>query len=371
MRKKVAVSVLALVLVIAIASSALAGEITLGISPEMELLAGVLAQTTWIVQRGPESEGNEFYRALKEFFALYKDHTAVKIAQKLTDRGFTYDAPPAFMAHLGPLPELELVHEYSDYLVERAKGRDILEEFRLALRDLAAESQFLDFFAQWQPYLMEVVAEISADFAPEQAKAWLETFFGWPAAEFHLVLTPSMFPGGGYGATVTTADGELIAYQITREFGYSTTKPEFPTGASLEQLTIHELGHSFVNPSFEVYPREVKAFKPLFNRVRDVMREQAYPSVDIFINEQVLRAVEVMAAKDLYGAEIAEMTVLYNEERGFYLTRFVVEQLEVYTQNRDQYPTFRDFVPYLLTQLTEYQDENCSWWEKLWAMFSF
>jgi len=110
------------------------------VSPEMELLAGVLAQTSWITQRGPAGEGNEYYRALKEFFAPYGDHEAVKIAQELTNIGFTYDAPPGFVCHLGSLPELTLKHEYSEYLINRAKGRERLESFRLALRDLAAAS---------------------------------------------------------------------------------------------------------------------------------------------------------------------------------------------------------------------------------------
>src|SRR5690606_7911744 len=127
----------------AVSSTALAA---LKILPEMELLAGVLAQTSWIEKRGPRGPGNEYYRALKEFFAEYQDHEAVSIARRLTERGFTYDAPPALICHLGPLPELALVVEYNDYLVERAGGRDVLEAFRLALVDLAEQSNFLAFF---------------------------------------------------------------------------------------------------------------------------------------------------------------------------------------------------------------------------------
>lgn len=369
MRRKFIVSVLSLGLILS--AAAFASEIHLGISPEQELLAGVLAHTTWIEQRGPANGGNEYFRALQEFFAPYKDHSAVKIAQQLTSRGFTYDAPPAFIAHLGPLPELELTHEYSDYVLARAGGRERLEEFRLALKDLASESGFMNFFAEWEPYITEVVAECTAGFDPQRSKEWLEQFFGWQAANFHLILTAAMFPGGGYGVTVTTSDGETIAYQITRESGYSTSKPEFPTGESLEQLTVHELGHSFVNPSIEAYSSRVMRLKPLMYRVRNEMRSQAYTTAGTFINEQVLRAAEVLAARDLYGVEAVEPTITYNEERGFYLTRFVVEQLETYEENRNQYPTFREYVPHLLDELEEYQKRNCSFWEKLWGLWPF
>lgn len=120
------------------------------ISPQMELLAGVLTQTTWIEKRGPLGAGNEYYRALKEFFSPYRDHEAIKMAQELTDRGFTCDAPVAFICHLGPLPDLELKYEYSDYLVGRAGGKEVLEKFRVALAELAEESNFLAFYNSWR-----------------------------------------------------------------------------------------------------------------------------------------------------------------------------------------------------------------------------
>lgn len=79
-------------------------------SPEMELLGGVLSQTSWIKNHGPAGFGNEYFRALQTFFAPYKNHEAVRIAEALTKSGFTYDAPPGFVCHLGPLPELELIY---------------------------------------------------------------------------------------------------------------------------------------------------------------------------------------------------------------------------------------------------------------------
>lgn len=371
MTKKMLMLGLSLLIVAAAVCPSTASEIYVRISPEMELLSGVLSQTSWIAHRGPANGGNEYFRALQEFFDPYREHEAVKIAQRLTDRGFTYDAPPAFAAHLGPLPDLELAYEYSEYLIQRAGNRKNLEDFRLALKTLAEEARFMDFYAAWEPYLAEIVAETTAEFEPETAKGWLEQFFGWEAAEFHLILAPAMFPGGGYGVTIDTPDGGLIAYQITRENGISTDRPEFPTGQSLEQLTVHELGHSFVNPSIDAYPKEVNKLRPLYNRVRSEMERQAYGSVGIFLNEQVLRAVEVLAAGELYGAAVVEEQIAYHENRGFYLTRFVLEQLEVYQSNRDQYPTFREFVPVLLSQLADYQAENCSWWEKLRGILPF
>ncbi len=364
--KRTSVIAAALFLVIALQTAVHA---SLDFSPAMELLGGVLSQTTWIENRGPQGEGNEYFRALQAFFSEFKGHKAVTIAQELTKNGFAYDAPPAFICHLGPLPDLELVYECSDYLVQRAGGRDKLEEFRLALRDLAQESNFLGFYAQWEPYLNACLEPAREGFRSALLIDWLQDFFGWSASEFQLIVTASMFPAGGYGATVTGRDGSTIAFQIIREYGRSSAKPEFPTSTSLELLTIHELGHSFVNPCNEQYPERTKRLKPLYWPVRKEMRQQAYPSVDIFLNEQVLRGVEVIAAQDLYEPGTAEAVIASNENNGFYLTRFVAEQLEHYRANRETYPTFRDFMPYLYDQLETYQKENSSWSDRFFSMF--
>lgn len=233
------------------------------IRPEMELLAGVLAHASWVEQRGPSGEGNEYYRALKEYLAPYKDHQAIKIAAQLTRRGFGYDAPPAFILHLGPLPDLGLNHEYSDYLVQRAGNRQALEDFRLALKDLAARSRFEDFLTQWQDDYAAWV-EGAGGLDGEKIIGWPEDFFGTRAGEFHVILAPAMFPGGGYGATIKGADGRPIVYQVIREQGKSLAQPEFPTGSALEALAVHEWGHSFVNPALEQYSQQLTALDHLY-----------------------------------------------------------------------------------------------------------
>jgi hypothetical protein len=48
------------------------GQVYVEIRPELELLAGVLSQTSWMEQRGPYGAGNQYFRELKAFFDQYK-----------------------------------------------------------------------------------------------------------------------------------------------------------------------------------------------------------------------------------------------------------------------------------------------------------
>jgi hypothetical protein len=293
----------------------------------------------------------------------------VKIAQRLNDNGFSYDAPPCFACHLGPLPDLELLANYSDYLAGRAiGGRETLEQFRLALKDLAAKSDFLGFLDEWKESLQGSVETSSSGFDRPKIEKWLKDFFGWEAAEFHVVLAPAMFPGGGYGATVVDKDGRSIGYEIVRCSGRSESVPDLPGGKSIETLTLHELGHYFVNPSVEKHSVEVQGLQAAYREVKDKMAAMAYPSLTIYANEQVLRAACAVAQKDLYGDSAYDKAIEYEEANGFHLTRVAAEALQDYANNRARYAKFTDFVPELLRRMATEQPPASSPLAWVWSI---
>lgn len=323
---------------------------TIEIRPEMELLAGVLSQTSWGTAHGPSGQGNEYFRALRDFLAPYKEHQAVKIAEELTRGSFVYDKPGAFICHLGPLPDLELKYEYDDALVESAGGKEKLEQFRLALRDLAEQSHFLDFIAEWRERFPKWIA--AAAFDGDRVVEWLEGFFGPGPSGYRVILVPSQFnPNvGGSGAIISDSRGPIM-YAIFPETGQSDNEPQFPEAMELEGLALHEWGHYFVNGALGRYPKEVASLEHLYRPVAQVVATIGYRSVESFTNEQVLRAVGVVAARDLYP-DIPEQLLIMNEEAsGFYLIRDVVKLLREYRVNRDVYPDFESFAPTLLERM--------------------
>lgn len=312
-------------------------------------MAGVLSQTSWMQVRGPQNgPGNSYFRELQSFFAQYKNHGAVKTAENLTQKGFTYDAPVAFVLSLGPLPDLEPMNGYSDYLIGRAGGSENLESFRQQLVKLAEESNFEEFYQKHYSYLENLLNYGARSFDGTRVITWLQKFFGTKGDEYCLVLAPGLLPGGGYGATVETRDGKKIVYEVARENGVSEKSPEFPVGIYLESLTLHEWGHSFGNPALEKYQDRIHQLTSLFIPVADRMSQMAYGVVETFFYEQVLRSVALSAYPELFSFFDNDQALANEKGLGFYLTGFTLEQLRYYQKNREKYPAFIDFVPYLL-----------------------
>ena len=77
----------------------------------------------------------------------------------------------------------------------------------------------------------------------------------------------------------------------------------------------------------------------------------------------------MVAARDLFCPELAEIVLENHKRSGFYLTAFVAEQLDYYQAHRSLYPPFRDFAPYLFDQLEAYVEENCIFWVRFFSLF--
>ncbi|MBI9015213.1 MAG: DUF4932 domain-containing protein [Clostridiales bacterium] len=323
------------------------------ILPRVELLAGVLSQTSWMDIAGPSTKGNAYFQELKAFFKDYKDHDAVKIAEQLTKNGFSYDAPLGFILTLEELPNLENVNGYSDYIINRAGDEKTLEEFRLALRDLSKESNFMEFYNDHQDTYDKCIEASCKNFDEDVIMNWMEDFYGYLHGDYGVVLAPSMFPGGGYGATITDKNGIDKIYQIVREPGQSQGEPKFNT--DLFSLTIHEWGHGFINPIVGENSDKVELYElnRLYEPVKEKMSRMAYSSVETFLNEQIIRALTAYAVRDIKGDSYFKVEQDYNTNKGFYLTEFTVEQIGDYLENRDIYETLDDFIPVLLERYYE------------------
>ncbi len=332
-------------------------EILVEIRPEIELLSGVLSHTSWRRYSGQQGKGNAYFQELNEFFEPYKKHRVFKIADRLTKKGFSYDAPPHFIAGLGPLPDLAPLNGYDDYTVKRAGGRRNLEELRQGLADLAATSNFASFFMSHQAAYERYLHNTAKDFRAKMVVDWLSNFFGWHEREFHLVLAPGLLPGGGYGASIRGSDGSEVIYQFIRENGKTEGEPEFPRGVSLEVLSLHEWGHAYVHTAFEKHRQRLSRLSYFFRPVAKLMAKQAYPVPEIFFKEQVLRAVTTFAERELYDEKTYRNGLTYHRKIGFYLTDFTLKQLDHYAAHRDKYKRFDEFLPYLMDRYEESREE--------------
>lgn len=161
----------------------------------------------------------------------------------------------------------------------------------------------------------------------------------------------------GIGPVVRTSEGNL-------PFMIMSTINMLPPRASLRDynhfgfdnpghtrmLTVHEFGHSFVNPHTVPKTAEINRYSYLFtDSLRKVMEAQDIYSWFVCITEHLVRLGEIRIAEQMHDTVQARwLRDLHIKTCKFIFIPALEEKIKVYESNRKKYRTFADFLPELL-----------------------
>ena len=334
----------------------LSDDLYLEILPQMELLSGVLSQTSWYDKyyKPNDCDSNQvYYQNLRQFFSKYKNHEAVQLLEELIKAGFAYNAPPSFITFLS-YPDFDMKYEYTDVLIERAKGKENLEKFRLSLKKLARESDFASFYNSNMGTYKTLLADFSKDIKAEKIVSWHNKMFGYSGNEFHVILMPSMFIWS-FGNRITANDN-LIIYAMLAAKGDCKNQPK----KDYKFVIVHEFGHSKIDTHVAKLDSFIRKNKidTLYYPVAEKMKRQGYNTYQPFYCETINNAFTLMAMKEIYNYDdsliLERKNVLING--GQYLLDFTINMLDKYEKNRDKYKRFDDFLPVLFKEYLMHKD---------------
>ena len=121
----------------------------------------------------------------------------------------------------------------------------------------------------------------------------------------------------------------------------------------LRELTVHEFGHSFVNPTIDKLPANLLTrTEHLFIPIKSAMIEQDYINWKLCIDEHFVRAGEIIIADKVEGRSGAnELLLEYQKNRQFkYLPEILIE-LRKYDKVKNQ--SYYETVKKIMKQLAE------------------
>jgi hypothetical protein len=329
--------------------------LNISVDPRMELLSVVQVlsdydQRTNLITR----ESFAYKQEIKSTFAKYRSHRAVKVFNRMSQRGFSFDAPPAVMLHLTRPPDLAVHTPFTEYLLRRAGGEKQLGELIAALREFAYETDFMAFFTQNEPFYEQITAKVNDMLSDTDDLAALEAYYGMQEHSYNIVLVP-LFHAGGFGPRVARLDGSADVYSIGGPHGVDADGlPSFGSPESFRYLIWHEFAHSFVNPQTALHKDTVDSYAHLLKPIQNEMKKQAYGDWHTVVNEHIVRAITTRLSYLLVSQEAGNTARANETERSFIYLPALLDRLERYEANRDVYPTFADFYPELLTAFEDY-----------------
>jgi len=291
---------------------------------------------------------------IRTHYEPYKDHKIIEFVKKIREtNGVAYDAA-MFMA-ISLDNNLDPLVPFTDSIPEARWGRDNALEFVRLLKDFYRETNSAEFFRQQkETYLLA-----SERFAPVYEKldaAWYPVFYGQAPEEQFIIINALGNGGNNYGPQIKLSDGQRKVYAIMGTWKTDQAGDPIYTAEEYFPTLVHEFNHSFINHLID-NNRQLFATsgEKIFEIVGTLMQQQAYGAWHMVFKESLVRAavIKYMKDHDFTPAEVANET-MNQLARGFYWIEDLVEELDLYTQQRAAYPTFESYMPQMAKAFEQY-----------------
>ena len=288
-----------------------------------------------------------YINEVDKYFEKYKNHPLIEFSKTLRNEyGVSYDAVAVFSVFL------EIKNGKIDFnknlKIENLDDRwqqDSIPKYIKLLNDFYKKTKFHDFFLKNEKIRKTAEENFAKEITDKVDFNWFKSFFRvLPKKKFRIII--SLLNGGSnYGLTLVHKDGSEEFYAI---IGSSKTdKNGFPIyedkNETVINTLIHEICHSFCNPSVFEYLNELLPQATIFYQLnQEKLQKMAYIRPESFLYEIFVRACVLQYNKDQHKYD--DFTLVQEVNNGFLWVPQLLEILEKY-KNNTNYKTFNDFMP--------------------------
>ena len=227
-------------------------------------------------------------------------------------------------------------------------------EFLDMFNSFYKETHFENYLNENKNYYDQIKADVEKNVPSDQFLPTMENFYQKQFNAYYLIPSLNILTSMGFGKTNRNTK---TIYNTFGPFSFQTFDTKnadlgFNFPERIRGLSVHEFGHSFVNPAIDKVPKAlIDSTKFLFTPIKSEMSKQAYPAWKICLYEHFVRAGEVIIARKLGNAKEAEKILKDNAKAKFIYLPTIVEELEKYDKNKSVNKSYDDFVPLVIEKL--------------------
>jgi hypothetical protein len=243
------------------------------------------------------------------------------------------------------------------------KALQLTGELADSLQSFYVQAKVADFISEHQHYYAGALQEVKKYLDPGIIP-YMEAFYGERFKRYEIYIMPLMpitagednyrafgptvhVPGGRISVMVMSSSKMLpVKSRLSDYTSYGYDNPEV-----VKFLTVHELGHSFVNPHMNELENELMRDTALFTpALRQSLRPYYIEDWKNCVIEHLVRLGEIriaLARKDTI--EAVRLHNMHVKELKMVLIPMLEQKINEYEMHRDRYPDFKSFLPELLT----------------------
>jgi hypothetical protein len=293
-------------------------------------------------------QGFPYIFQVMEHFRPFAGHAVVQMFDRLSAQPskLNFSAPSNIMLYTDANLQVRNDIVLDDFVISRIEGMDSLQVFLDLLRDFAITSGFNEFFRAYEDFYKSIIGQTIETLGDFNYIEELESFYGHSQQSYNIILV-ALYNSVGFGNSNLFQNGKREIFSTLGSGRLRDGLPCFGNERHLKYMTRHEFSHPFVNPITEQYQDEVIAFEANFENLPKRVHQIVCGEWEECINEFVIRAITTWLAKQ-ECPELGEWAYNYELNRGVVYLDELLEKIQFYQANRDQYPTLNDFYPRLL-----------------------
>ena len=241
------------------------------------------------------------------------------------------------------------------YYINFSKKKDLQEArqnvtvFLDGLNGFCKEIDFDNYLLETKKYYEKVIDEIRNNLPTQDFIGAMETFYKSRFDSYSLIPSLTIPKGMGFGMKYTS-DNKTHVFNVFGALDFQEflntdeLKMGFANESKLRELSIHEFGHSFVNPVVGKLPEDkFLQTEKLFESLKSAMDKQGYNTWKVCVYEHFVRAGEILIAEKLGDMEgVKKLQAEYEQDRQFKYIPVILTELRKY--DKRIYATYYDTV---------------------------
>lgn len=300
----------------------------------------------------------QYLSDVETYFADFKEHPVMDFIREMragkdTTSVVAYNSVPmsgaALFIHKGTVrlnPDVNL----SEY-IQNNDSRWSEENFRKYVKlldDFYRKSNFNKFYEGQSELYASYIEDMETLCQNIIKEEWFQQFYGMRLPEISVIVSPAS------GVNNYALNEDMMMAMGKSGIGaligvtYNPQKSRINQG-STTQILIHEISHYFTNKFFfpEYTERLTAAGTKIFEHLSEPLTAVGYGAPQIICPEYLNDLCMMMYCKEVLGSSLTkEVRECYR--RGFIWAEEGVRYMENFSENRDHYPSFSDFMPQLV-----------------------
>ena len=308
-------------------------------------------------------QGSLSYEA-KKYFDSYKSSEVVSMFKQFNDT-VGFPQPADFFLRLQEFPNAKLPTSIksnnNSVTIGKNKyslSRAFITQFIEALNKFYIEANIEKFINNHQAYYDKCIREVVKNLPDASFISTMENYYGKEFNSFTIIPSPILFPQIGFGIKVNNHDKKDI-YYIAGPFEQPNNgkyKYGFNSPTDIREMSVHEFGHSFINPLTENTQNKklINTYAYLYNPIETSMKNQGYSDWCTCVTEHLVRLGEIRIAIAMNDTTTANnLRNEYVNTRKFIYIPHLENEIKEYENNRNKYQTCSDFFPKLINSFSE------------------